>query len=71
MLELPRADLNGAANLPFKLLQRGDSVEILTRDVNSALRRLLEQGVSLARLRVRAPDLEDLFLELTGRELRA
>ena len=32
---------------------------------------LIAQGVSLSHLQVRSPTLEDLFLELTGHQLRA
>jgi ABC-2 type transport system ATP-binding protein len=46
-------------------------VEILTRDANAAIKELLAHDVSLARLQIRPRTLEDLFLELTGRELRA
>ncbi len=35
------------------------------------LRTLMQAGVSLAHLRIRPPNLEDLFLELTGKDLRA
>jgi hypothetical protein len=42
-----------------------------TQDVNAAVARLLQVGASLARLRIRQPNLEDLFLDLTGEELRA
>jgi ABC-2 type transport system ATP-binding protein len=47
-----------------------DRVEISTSDVESALGVLLEHGVPLRHLRIRPRNLEDLFLELTGRELR-
>jgi len=40
-------------------------------DVEQALRALLDHGVPLRHLRIRPRNLEDLFLELTGRELRA
>ena len=40
-------------------------------DVNTAVGALLAAGVSLAELKVRPRTLEDLFLELTGKELRA
>jgi ABC-2 type transport system ATP-binding protein len=47
-----------------------DRIEISTGDVEGALQALLGRGVPLKRLRIRPRDLEDLFLELTGRELR-
>ncbi|MCI0749134.1 MAG: ABC transporter ATP-binding protein [Nevskiales bacterium] len=70
VLELPYAALNGREAWPFAVLRRGDAAEILSADVNTTVTQLLEAGVSLAQLRVRPRTLEDLFLELTGRELR-
>jgi ABC-2 type transport system ATP-binding protein len=71
VVELPQAALNGRADWPFPLIQNGDRVEIMTADVNATVATLLGAGVSLAELKVRPRTLEDLFLELTGRELRA
>jgi ABC-2 type transport system ATP-binding protein len=48
-----------------------NAVEILTNDVNATIQQLLALGVSLAHLQIRPRTLEDLFLELTGRELRS
>jgi ABC-2 type transport system ATP-binding protein len=45
-------------------------IEIPTSDVNASLRELLTAGVPLGRLRIRGRTLEDLFLELTGKEIR-
>ena len=45
-------------------------LEIATREVNQTLRRLLDVDADLSGLRIRTATLEDLFLELTGRELR-
>jgi ABC-2 type transport system ATP-binding protein len=71
VLELPREDFPGdPAAFPLAVLQAGDRVEISTGDVEAALRALLERGVPLRHLRIRPRNLEDLFLELTGRELR-
>jgi ABC-2 type transport system ATP-binding protein len=53
------------------VIQGRDVVEILTRDVNAAIEELLARNISLARLQIRPRTLEDLFLELTGRELRS
>jgi ABC-2 type transport system ATP-binding protein len=69
VLELPQAALNGhEPPLPFTV--RGDHAEIMTADVNDTVARLIAAGISLAQLKVRPRTLEDLFLELTGRELR-
>jgi ABC-2 type transport system ATP-binding protein len=55
----------------FRAVYRNDSAHIVTGDVNKTIERLLELNIPLDRLRIRARDLEDLFLELTGKELRA
>jgi len=71
LLELPRQDFPDAArHLSFKIIDASDSVEIATQDVETTLRTLLDARVPLKNLRIRPPNLEDLFLELTGKELR-
>ena len=71
VLQLPLADFpDPAPALALTVIRGRDAVEILTRDVNAAIRELLAQNISLARLQIRPRTLEDLFLELTGRELR-
>jgi ABC-2 type transport system ATP-binding protein len=70
VVELPAAALNGRGEWPFMVVQRGELAEIMTADVNAAVAALLNAGVSLAELKVRPRTLEDLFLELTGKELR-
>ena len=72
ILQLPREDVHiSAAELGLKLHEAGDYLEIQTADVDGTLQRLMEKKVPLGKLQVRARTLEDLFLELTGKELRA
>jgi ABC-2 type transport system ATP-binding protein len=71
LLELPRQEFPEAArSLPLKVFDGGDKVEITTHDLEATLRTLLGAHVPLTNLRIRPPNLEDLFLELTGKELR-
>ena len=71
VLELPREDFLGeTADFPLPVLIANERVEISTPDVERALRALLDRGIPLKHLRIRPRNLEDLFLELTGRELR-
>ncbi len=71
VLQLPRDDFTeAAATLPLTVLECGDSVEVLTSAVNDTVRQLLDAGVSLDRLRIRSRTLDDLFLQLTGKEIR-
>ncbi len=72
ILQLPRADILGdPAELPLPVTVRGDTVEILSRDINTTIRVLLDHDASLAGLQIRPRTLEDLFLALTGEALRA
>jgi len=67
--QLPAADaaqLSGGAEVN----DDGVSLTISTRDPATILARLAERD-ALAGLQVRAATLEDLFLDLTGREYRA
>ena len=71
VLELPREDFRGeTADFPLPVLIANERVEISTPDIECALRALLDRGTPLKHLRIRPRNLEDLFLELTGRELR-
>ncbi len=70
-LELPRAAFAPPADFPWKVHTSEQTVGIHTANVNETLRHLMERQVSLEGLRVKSPTLDDLFLELTGRELRA
>ena len=72
ILQLPKTDLTlDPSELGFALLDAGEYLEISTADVDATLQTLMAKRVSLARLQIRARTLEDLFLELTGKELRA
>ena len=71
LLELPRQEFPAAAReLPLKLIESSDRVEITTNDLDGTLRKLMDAHIPLKDLRIRPPNLEDLFLELTGKELR-
>jgi ABC-2 type transport system ATP-binding protein len=71
LLDLPRQDFpDSARGLPLKIIDSSNRVEIATQDLETTLRTLLDARVPLKNLRIRPPNLEDLFLELTGKELR-
>ena len=69
VLELPAVEADKLDSLPAK--RKGEVAEIHTADVNGTVAALLAAGASLAQLRIRPRTLEDLFLELTGQDLRA
>ena len=70
VLELPLEAIEGR-KLELPLVRKQDCVEILSSDVNRTLGQLLSAGFPLAQLKIRPRTLEDLFLRLTGAELRA
>jgi len=71
LIELPREDFTAAARaLPLRVIEAADRVEIATDDIDQTLKALMGVHVPLRNLRIRPPNLEDLFLELTGKELR-
>ena len=71
ILQLPKTDFSiPVEKLGLPVMELDDRIEISTADVNGIVQRLIEHGVSLSNLQIRARTLEDLFLELTGRELR-
>lgn len=72
LLELPATDV--PEHLPehanHKLQRNNDKVEFLSTDINETVNHLIQNGVSLSAMEVRSRTLEDLFIELTGQELR-
>jgi len=72
ILQLPKSDFAlPTGTLPLPVFDCGDVVEICTSDVNAAVRTLLAHDVPLNHLQIRGRTLDDLFLQLTGKELRA
>ncbi len=73
VLSLPAAEIpqgfNGSLGLTMHHLK--DRVEIFSDDINSTLQLLMQNNIPLTHLLIRSHTLEDLFLELTGRQLRA
>lgn len=50
---------------------REEGIEIRSKDVPASLQDLINAGVPLQSLKVRVPSLEDLFIKLTGHDLRS
>ena len=55
----------------FDSSQRNGFVDITTNDIEGAIRQLMDLQVSLQGLQVKTPNLDDLFLKLTGNQLGA
>ena len=71
VLQIQAADIpREIGEREFQAIYRNDSAHIVTGDVNETIEHLLRFDIPLDHLRIRARNLEDLFLELTGKELR-
>ena len=70
-VRLPEGSWPAAEPLPEGAMVRGGTIEIYSDDVRPILDRLERVGANLNELRVETPNLEDLFLKLTGHTLRA
>ena len=55
----------------MRFVDRGERSELSTPDIAGTIEALRGAGVDLAQLSIRQPTLEDLFLKLTGQDLRA
>jgi ABC-2 type transport system ATP-binding protein len=70
VLQIPNADAGSKlTELGFNAVQAGDVLEIRTNRLHQTLQLLIENGVNLDRLRIRAWTLEDLFINVTGKNL--
>ncbi len=58
------------SQLPFRFREINGRIEIRTNDINSCLNRLLSEHIDLTEMIVRSPNLENVFLNLTGKQLR-
>ena len=74
LVRIPEEELSAAyikeLEQKYSLFQEKGWIEISTADVNKTMENLLNQGIDLSFLQIRQRNLEDLFLELTGRDLR-
>ncbi|MDH3355489.1 MAG: ABC transporter ATP-binding protein [Chromatiales bacterium] len=72
LVRLPEDVFQGELSLLGQSVHRGNGwIDITTTDVNRTISKLLEHHIELTQLQVRQCNLEDLFLQLTGKELRS
>ncbi len=75
VMQLPADDMvnlpDDISSAPFRTMQHNGTVEIYTADIQATIGYLTNSEIPLGQLRIRPFNLEDLFLDLTGKELRA
>lgn len=70
-IHLPlEACLNVSDNLPFQWHQNEDTAIIRTENIDEQLSTMMKSNISLAGMTIHSPNLEDVFLHLTGKTLR-
>ncbi len=69
LVQIPKANLSGKAH-QFDVIESKDVAEILTEQVEDVLQQLIALEIPLEGMQVKQANLEDLFLKLTGHELR-
>lgn len=57
--------------LPEGAQKRDGSLEVITRNVETTMRSLMEREIPFEGLTIHSPNLDDLFIKLTGSSLRA
>jgi ABC-2 type transport system ATP-binding protein len=72
IIELPIDEFDGDLDgIEHRTLETQGIIEIETDDVSASLQELAARTSGLNGMKIRQPNLEDLFLELTGHSLRA
>ncbi len=72
IIEMPVEDITGdLSSIEHRLIETLGIIEINSNDVPASITALSAQATNLNRIKIRQPNLEDLFLDLTGHSLRA
>lgn len=72
IIELPMADLKDELrDIEHTVHENLGMIEVVTADVSESLQQLSPHFTHLNHIKIRQPNLEDLFLDLTGHSLRA
>jgi len=69
MVHLPVEHSQGRSiGIPFEV--KGEHIEIVTEQVDETLQQLMQMNIPLTGMQIKNANLDDLFLKLTGHELR-
>lgn len=72
IIELPISDLtDDLSGIEHTVYENLGRIEVITTDVRQSLQMLTPHVSNLNQIKIRQPNLEDLFLDLTGHSLRA
>ncbi len=72
IIEIPIGDVTGdLSGIEHRVLDKLGLVEIVSTDISASLNALTAEVSGLDHIKIRQPNLEDLFLDMTGHLLRA
>lgn len=71
LIRLPRKNFVNRARPALPMRESLDAIEISASQVDLAIQSLISAGISLEGLSVKSPTLDDLFLKLSGHQLRS
>ncbi len=69
IIRLPQANLDGFDVNQYTVTERNGFTDITALQIEVTIKQLIKQGISLQGLQVKSPNLDDLFLKLTGNQL--
>ncbi|MFK5915761.1 MAG: ABC transporter ATP-binding protein [Woeseiaceae bacterium] len=70
ILQIPTSEITDVDLSSYSTVIKNDVIEITTCDVNQVITLLIENKASLSHLQIRPRTLDDLFIELTGKDIR-
>jgi len=70
LLRLPVELEDSLRDSDFQYQKKNQHIEIISSDIDGSIKSLLDKNIPLDGLQVRSPNLEDLFIKLTGHQLR-
>lgn len=70
ILSLPKQLVEALSTSGITFTENNNRLDVLTDNVEEVIRNLLDKGLPLDGMQIRSPDLEDLFIKLTGHMLR-
>jgi ABC-2 type transport system ATP-binding protein len=70
VISLPNELQGELKQAEIDFLENNSRVEIITDNTEAMVKKLLENNISINNMQIRSPNLEDLFIKLTGNQLR-
>jgi len=70
MVSMPKEIAESLEWQSFNFQLNNHRVELMTTEIEKTVKQLLENNISLDDMQIRSPNLEDLFIKLTGHQLR-